>query len=453
MKFAGLLLIFVWAFTSSLFAQDLYTAKGYWEEVNKPVYKKILDKKMNGDSLSTSESVYLTDYQTYLATYFQHLPEEEKLKYETMKDQWNKEAQPISPTQDIPDFELRGRDRFRNGVYGFYYGISLVSITRVQDAAAGGIPLIMAGLWQLGPIINPKKYENITLATVRAGNTGKILGLGYGAALGLALGGDSENTGDLVLGLSTLGSIGLGEFGFQRQKKNQLSEGHIEMIRHYGFLGPGVALLGTASADPNDSRIAGVSLLAGGIGGLILGNRVAKRNNFSAGDVDAISSLTWITTGLGFTAVVNALDNADNSSSLYLVPAMAAIAGTVAGQYSLKDVHLTKKQGNTISLSSGGAALIGLGIVAIADSESPTAVIGVPSALALITHQLLLHSYKMKNLENKIKLGRVGNKRSMKFSLKVTPENYLINRQVPTRTYFSNGTLISNPLVSLKLTF
>ena len=33
-------------------------------------------------------------------------------------------------------------------------------------------------------IFNPKKYENITLATVRAGNAGKILGL---VMLGLAV--------------------------------------------------------------------------------------------------------------------------------------------------------------------------------------------------------------------------------------------------------------------------
>lgn len=73
----------------------------------------------------------------------------------------------------------------------------------------------------LGPAMNPKKYEGITRSTVRASNTGKILGLANGAFLGLAIAGSSSEVEKLILGLSSLGSIALGEVGFQLQKKTR----------------------------------------------------------------------------------------------------------------------------------------------------------------------------------------------------------------------------------------
>ncbi|MDZ7646935.1 MAG: hypothetical protein U5K54_07010 [Cytophagales bacterium] len=124
---------------------------------------------------------------------------------------------------------------------------------------------------------------------------------------------------------------------------------------------------------------------------------MAKKYDYTVGDVDVISSLTWISAGLGFTAAVDAIDQSEKLG-LLLIPAGTAIAGTLWGQRSVKGVYLTKKQGSTINLSSGGAALIGLGITALLGTESPAVFIGVPSALALIMHQSLFHSYKMKNL-------------------------------------------------------
>jgi hypothetical protein len=432
--------------------QDLYSARGYWVELHKETYKKIIDKQAKGDSLTDNELAYLKDYEVYLDTYYQRMAETEKVKYEQMKNQWDIEAQAPQAAVES-DFELRPRDRFYNGIYGLYYGAALVGVTHMDGAGAVGVPLIMAGLWQLGPVINPKKYENISLSTMRAGNTGKFLGLGYGAALGLALGGESDNVGEMALAFSTIGSISLGEIVFQMQKKKPVSEGHIEMMRHYGFLGPGVAILGLGATEPDNANLIGATLLAGGVGGLLIGNRVAKKYNYTSGDVNAVSSLTLITTGLGFTVAAESVSN-DNSAGLLLIPAATAIAGTIWSQKSVRGVSLTKRQGSTISLSSGGAALIGLGIVALTESDSPGVIIGVPSALALLTHQLIFHSYKMKNLESKVKLGS-SRKRPVSFSMKATPENYFVNKQLhPEKVIFTNNfPRLANPIVNLKLTF
>ena len=66
-------------------AQELYSAQGYWNEINKEGYQQILVKKQKGDSLTTNESLYLQDYEGYLANYFQRMPQGEKEKYEQME--------------------------------------------------------------------------------------------------------------------------------------------------------------------------------------------------------------------------------------------------------------------------------------------------------------------------------------------------------------------------------
>ena len=195
-----------------------------------------------------------------------------------------------------------------------------------------------------------------------------------------------------MLGLSTVGSIALGEIAFQSQKKRQLSEGHIELMRHYGFLGPAVALLAVSSTKTESPNLGGVAILAGGIAGLIIGNSVAKKSTFTRGDVDAISSLTWISAGLGFAVMVESFKT-NSSSGLLLIPAATAIAGTILGQQSLRGVQLTQEHGSAINLASGGAALIGLGAVLIAKSESPAVIIGVPSGLhSLLIRLCCIHS-------------------------------------------------------------
>jgi len=434
-------------------AQELYSARGYWTESNKDTYKKIKEKMQKGEVLTDNESAYFTDYEAYLDNYYKRMSEEEKMKYEQMKSQWDQElATAVSPSPQQDDFDFRPRDRFTNGIYGLYYGASFSAAFEIDGAAAVGIPLITAGLWQLGPIINPKKYEGISYNTVRASNSGKFLGLLYGASLGLALGGENEGTGRLAFALSSVGSIALGEAGFQYGKRNTFTEGHIEMMRHYGLLVPGVTLLGLAAAEVDNSNLYGVSLLAGGISGLFIGNSVSKKYSYTLGDVNVIGSFTLISTGLGATLAAASIDSGE-TSGLLLIPAATAMAGTIIGQRMVKGVQLTRRQGSTINLTSGGAALIGLGIVAMTSTDSPGVIIGVPSVLALIAHQAVFRSYKTKNLTDKLNLG-LSNKKSVNLSMRVTPESYFTNKKLSDRIYTAGSfPRLAEPIVKLKLTF
>lgn len=451
---ALLLLILLSSGKQSFSQGNLYTARGYWEESTRTNYVTIKQKVEKGDSITDNEKNYIQDYELYLRSYFMRMSQDDKDDYARLKAHWDsKHTEPKISRQPEPDeFEWRARDRISNGLYGLCYGISIVVVTEIKGAGAAGIPLITSGLWMLGPAINPKKYENVTRKTVRANNTGKLLGLGYGAALGLAITGNTENSGKWTLGLSTLGSIVLGEVAFYGQQKKNYSSGHIELMRHYGFLGPWIGLASAIGSGSNSNVGAG-AILGGGIAGLLIGNQMAKKYDYSRGDVDAISSLTLISTGLGFAAATESLNANSDVKTLIFIPAATSIAATIWGQRQVRGAHLTDKQGSTINFSTAGAALLGLGTVALTESKSGAVWIGVPSGLALITHQILLHKYKMKNLELNLQRGSI-RKRNYDVSFKVTPESYFLNQHIPVKEYSPQVfARLQNPLFKLVLTF
>lgn len=448
------LLLFMFLLGTQVHSQELYTARGYWVESTKETYRKLKEKQIQGIQLTADETNYLQDYETYLGNYYQRLSDAEKVKYEQMKAEWDRSLAITAPERGESDeFDWKPRDRAANGFYGLLYGTSLVIAADIDGAAAAGIPLITGGLWMLGPVINPKKYEGINRSALLAGNTGKSLGLIYGGSLGLMVGGESDYPEKAIFGFASLGSIALGEVGFQLQKKKNFTEGHISMIRHYGILGPWVGLSIFFASGSESAALAGTALLAGGAGGILAGNKASKNYSYTRGDVDAISSLTWISTGIGFALVANAFENDDPSDAIILVPAAASIAGTLLGQKMLREAQLTKKQGSAINLAAGGAALVGFGVVAITESESPWVWFGVPSALALVTHQLVLHKYKQDNITKRLQ-GSLSRKHDFKLSMNVMPENYFINKQMPAREYAPNTqSLLSNPIVKLKVSF
>ena len=431
---------------SALLAQELYTARGFWQETKKETYRKIADRKLKGDSLAATELTYLEDYEKYLASYYERLSDEEKRKYQQQKAQWDFEL--AAPSTNTKDFELRTRDRLINGVYGAYYGISIVVGTEASGPAAIGIIPLTAGLWQLGPVINKKKYQGINANTIRAGNSGRVLGLLNGAFLGLTLAGDSDNSGNTALLFSTAGSIALGEIGFQTQKRKNFSEGHIEMMRHYGFLGPFTAGMIIASSETSDTHAIGAGLLAGGVVGLVIGHNVAKKYDYSQGDADVISALSIVSAGFGFAVVAESI-NANDNPGVFILPAVTAIAGTMLGQKSVKGIHFTKSQGNMVSFATGGAALVGLGIMVVLEAESGLLAIGVPSLFALIAHQAMFSSYKKENLAQ-LKLGQSANKR-LQLSMNVAPENYFTNKRAGEKIVQTGH--LSNPIVKLRLKF
>lgn len=438
--------IILWCCFTQVLSQEFYTARGYWEESTKAIYRNIKEKEFRGDSLSKDEMTYLLDYEIYLSSYYQKLSEAEKARYAQMKDTWDR-ALAVRTDEVKPEFEWRNRDRAANAFFGIYYGASLVALAEIDNAAAAGLPLITGGLWLLGPAVNTKKYEGITQATIRASNTGKLLGLVYGGSLGMAVNAEDK----VVFFLSSIGSIALGETGFQIQKKKNLSEGYVELIRHYGFLGPWTAIAANiALTNEQSTSSIGFTILAGGAAGLVIGNKVGSRYAYTRGDVDAIGTLALVSTGIGFTMVAESLDD-QRSDALIMLPALGTIAGTYLGQRMVKGIYLTNKQGSLINLATGGSALIGFGLMTLVESESVAAWIGVPSVLGLLAHQIAFSSFKKENLLKGIR-GYRKERSPFRLSMNVSPENYFINQKMSGReTSFSGSSLSSNPIVLVKL--
>lgn len=207
------------------YSQDLYTARGYWVESTKETYRKIKQKERVGDPLTDNERSYLQDYEVYLANYYQRLPDSEKALYDQMKSEWDRELfAPQKPTIVQEEFEWRGRDRAINFFYGLGYGASLVVIADIDNAEAVGIALVTGGLWTLGPVLNPKKYEDINRPVLRASNTGKLLGAWYGAWLGQLIGGDSDIT-DAGHRTFHRGKYCVGRSGVSASEKKELFRG------------------------------------------------------------------------------------------------------------------------------------------------------------------------------------------------------------------------------------
>jgi hypothetical protein len=192
--------------------------------------------------------------------------------------------------------------------------------------------------------------------------------------------------------------------------------------------------------------------LAGGVGGLLFANSQANKYGYTRGDVENISTLSLATTGLGFALVIETIEE-DFSNAVILIPAAATVLGSLWGQKSVKGVYLTNRQGSTIAFSALGAGLIGVGVLALAQAETPSLWIGIPSAFALATQQILFSRFKKENLARNLSLGK---DRDLPFRLSfdLSPGNYFLNKRIPATGYLHGTTPhVSNPLATVRLSF
>jgi len=202
------------------------------------------------------------------------------------------------------------------------------------------------------------------------------------------------------------------------------------------------------STRTDDAHLVGLGLLAGGVGGLFVGKGAANKYDYTRGDVDALSSLSVITTGLG--AALIGESNLDEHPEAILLPAAFAYGGTLIGQQIVRGIHLTKRQGSTINLAAAGGSLLGIGVMLIAAGDSPAAWLGVPSALALGAHQIVFQRYKKVNLLKGLE-GKLGQNKKYEFAMKLLPENYFVNKNTPQRFTNDPRLAASAPLVNMSI--
>ena len=293
------------------------------------------------------------------------------------------------------------------------------------------------------------KDKNVSYNSLALSIHGKAIGGLQGAAFGLLLTGDNIEEGKMILGMATLSSIGLGRLGYVLGRDKPWSQGRVALYSHYGFLMPLEGLALDAAFNVTDTRVLAATSLVFGAGGYFIADHVAGKNDFTRGDVSAISTLSAMNGLLGLCIFADIVEESEDGTGYILIPAIGAIGGTVAGQLLLKNARLTSQQGRNTALASAGGALIGLGITAIFSPEaaSPYYIMGYATGMG--AYAILLNKYKTDNKTAFIERAKPG-----RWNVNIMPQNLLINKRIASIANANPGKRITYlPAISASLNF
>jgi hypothetical protein len=458
MKKLTLLLFLAFLLPISLLNAQQYTAQEYWKMENDTSYSRLLKKMQSGEVLSVEEQTKLVDYKSRLSIYFDKLSDNEKSVYYKNRAQWSAQPwtvnrPPVAQEEDVYAGERSKYSQYLawSGTFGFFYGLSIDYLLNIQDnGAAVAIPLVTSGLSTLIPILTIKD-KNVTYNSLTLSLHGKAMGGAQGAAFGLLLTGENTGDGKLILGTATLASIGLGRLGYVLGRDKPWTQGRAALYTHYGFLMPLEGLAIDAAFNVQDVRVYAATSLVFGAGGYFIADRVARKNDFTRGDVTAISTLSSINGLLGLSVLADIAGNSESdvNAGYWLIPAAGAIGGTVAGQAWLKNARLTSQQGRNVALATTAGALIGIGIAAIFQPESAAPYYIGGYATAMTSYALLVSKYKKSNIEimsEKNKLSR--------WHLNIMPQNLFLNKKIESFANANPGRRVTYlPAFSASLNF
>lgn len=417
---------------SQLMAQQ-YTAVDYWKMEHDPGYTRLIQRQNTGESLTLQEQGFLVEYKTKLNEYFANLSDNEKSLYYKNRTKWSERPGAIDNNTVQQDAEVFSGEKsaytqylISSGVFGFVYGLAAIDIFGLDaDGAAMGIPFLVAGTSTLIPILTIKD-KNVTYNSLKLSIHGKTMGFIQGAALGLLISGDNiDENGKLLLGLATLSSIGLGRLGYTLGRDKAWSPGRVALYSHYGVLMPLEGFALDIAFESEDPRVYGATSLAFGAGGYFIADRIAQWHDFTKGDITSTQALASLNALLGFCIVVDKNIDSDFSSSDFLVPALGALGGTLAGHLWLKDAGFTNQQGRNTALASAGGAIIGYGLTAIFSPESSKPYYLIPYVTGMSTYAILVNKYKKNN-----SLAFPERQKTNRWEVNLMPQNILLNREL-----------------------
>ncbi len=405
------LILFALGFLSGLSAQEqapVYSARAYWLEQQNPRYKELIQRQLKGDSIKPAELDWLNYYKQYLEGYYSKMSEQEKQIYKEKIKEWtgwvesgkhpaavSKENDQLS---DAGDRTIYTKYLRQSGYYGFYYGASLDVILGISWPGAAGVPFLTAGACFLVPMLNPANRQLSNNSLLLSGH-GKTVGWLHGFALSNVLLGDNTNANNskIALTISAASSIGLGYLGKELGKNENWTEGRIALYRHYGLFTPfeGASFLIAAGMD--DNRILGLGVLASGVAGYYIADKISDRINYSRGDVLSMKGLTLLNGALGLGLWLDIGDAKRGSSCL---PAIGAIGGTLLGHIWLKDYNLSVSAARKTIYAAIGGSLIGEGIALIVNSDSPTPYYLIPWLTGFVSYAIAVENVKSKPLSS-----------------------------------------------------
>ena len=89
---AGLLFFLTLQFCFSQEVYRPYTAKAYWDELNRIEYRQLKMKQVDNGILTNDEKKWLDQYEEYLGEYFETLSSAEKEIFYEKKEEWYSQA-------------------------------------------------------------------------------------------------------------------------------------------------------------------------------------------------------------------------------------------------------------------------------------------------------------------------------------------------------------------------
>ena len=348
-----------------------------------------------------------------------------------------------------------------NGLTGFYYGIAADVVFELDGAASVGIPVIISGASVVAPLIfNSNKTIDYDAMVLQA--HGKTIGWAHGFALATLIGGEnawygsgySSNNYKLTVGLGALSSIGMGIVGNSLAKNNDWSEGQVELYRHYGWLMPytGFSLAASFSDEP---RVFGGAVLLFGAGGYLLADKIYQGSDYTRGEVRSMQVLSGLNMGLGWGIFADIQERRDIfeddfKRAEFMIPAIGALAGTFAGQYYVRNTNFTPQQGMLTAYSATGGAVIGLGIALLTESENITPYYVLPYITGLGSYILSVEMLRKKNSAQASFPVDNGNN----FHVSFMPQNLFLNNKIQDKGFMINGEYIGmQPLFAASLKF
>jgi hypothetical protein len=443
---------------SQLMAQQ-YTAAKYWKMEHDSVYTRLSERQNAGDTLSLQDRKIINDYKAMLSEYFQKLPDNEKSLYYKYRAKWAGQPEIVNkevPVRQEPDVFSGERSMYTqylvsSGLFGALYGGAAVVILGLDEngGAAAGIPLLTAGASVLIPVLTMKD-KNVSYNSLSLSIHGKTAGAFQGAALGVLLTGENVEDGKLILALSTAASIGLGRLGYSLGKNQPWSQGRAALYSYYGILMPLEGLAIDAALGSENPRVYGLTSLAFGAGGYLIADRIANKVDFTRGDITATGTLATLNGLLGFLILSDLEDNLDDyKPGYFLIPAVGALGGTLAGHLWLKNARLTSQQGRNVALSSAGGVAIGLGLTALFTPESITPYYVVSYITGMTTYALMVGIYKKNN-----NLAFSDNEKKSRWNLNVMPQNLFLNKKIEEYSQANPGRRFDFlPAISATFTF
>ena len=458
-----------------------FSLDSYKYELSHPTYTELLLKLSRGDTLSFDEKAWLQLYSDFLKNSFQFLPEVERNRFQSQSiiKQEQTDSLAFNYTKELIEKESQKisfdaayiRHIIESGGFGVYYGIAIDQIFEFEDMVAVGVPFLVAGANMLNPIVNNKKFSNISNNALWLRSHGKTVGTFGGLALSALLFGndfldkyedydydDWENRKvrtqfKATHAITALSSIGLGMYGFKLGRTKDWTEGRTALYRHFCYMNTLIGMGIILSTDSDNARVYGASALISSASGYYIADRIANKYEYTRGDMITTAGYSILHTSLamGFLLDISNRSDIEHPERLVYLPIAGAIYGTQRSLKELKNVRLTLQQGRRTNLAMAGGSLIGLGFAILIDWDEITPYYLFPYATGLLSYSLLMKHYKASNLAGINK--RYKGKGKVDYTFNFMPQNILLNNMMVKKQTGINAFGGNLPILNFAMEF